>query len=404
MVGQLEGWANRFAGRTRIDLGGDIASILALANAEDVISFGGGFPDPETFPKAELADLLRDLLASGDASTLQYSPVEGLAGTRAYLRERLGILEGAEPSESELMVTSGGIDGLQLLGMSFLDAGDVAVVEAPTYLGAVMSFRRLDAHVVGVPLDDDGLRVDELEERLSAGLRPKLLYTIPDHQNPAGVSTAADRRTALIGLARRYGFLIVEDVAYRELGFTDERLPSLWAQGTDVVVQIGTFSKTFFPGVRLGWAAGPADVVGALVAAKQLSDQCSGALGQRLLEAYGRRGLLDEGIQRARALYRRRSERMQAALAASMPSGVSWTRPTGGFFCWATLPSGLDATELAPEASARGVAYVPGSSFFPDGSGRNTVRLAFSKVRDELIDEGVARLGELVTSRTRASA
>jgi 2-aminoadipate transaminase len=401
MVGQLEGWTDRFAGRTRIDLGGDIASILALANADDVISFGGGFPDPETFPTTELADLLRELLAAGDASTLQYSPVEGLAGTRAYLRERLHTLEGGEPSEPELMVTSGGIDGLQLLGMTFLDSGDAVVVEAPTYLGAVMSFRRLDARVVGVALDDGGLRVDDLEQRLSSGLRPKLLYTIPDHQNPAGVSMAPDRRSALVGLARRYGFLVVEDVAYRELGFADERLPSLWTLGPDVVVQIGTFSKTFFPGVRLGWAAGPADVVRALVAAKQLSDQCSGALGQRLLEEYGRRGLLDEGIRRARTLYRRRSERMQAALAASMPPEVSWTRPSGGFFCWATLPPWMDATELAPEASARGVAYVPGSSFFPDGTGRNTIRLAFSKVRDDLIDEGVERLAELVTARLR---
>jgi 2-aminoadipate transaminase len=404
MVGQLHGWTDRFAARTRIDLGGDIASILALANADDVISFGGGFPDPETFPTDVLADLLRELLATGDPSTLQYSPVEGLAGTRAYLRRRLGEREGLEPSETELMVTSGGIEAMQLLGMTFLDPGDAVAVEAPTYLGAVMSFRRLDARVVGVTLDEDGLRVDELEAQLSAGLRPKLLYTIADHQNPAGVSLAADRRPALIELARRYGFLIVEDVAYRELGFSGDRLPSLWAMGPDVVVQIGTFSKTFFPGVRLGWAAGPADVVSALVAAKQLSDQCAGALGQRLLEAYGSRGLLDEQIDRARALYRRRSDRMQAALAATMPPSVTWTRPAGGFFCWATLPPEIDATEMAPEAMARGVAYVPGASFFPDGEGRNTLRLAFCKVRDDRIDEGVARLGELVASRIRASA
>ena len=404
MVGQLRGWTDRFAARTRIDLGGDIASILALANADDVISFGGGFPDPETFPTDVLAGLLRELLATGDPSTLQYSPVEGLAATRAYLRRRLGEREGLEPSEPELMVTSGGIEAMQLLGMTFLDPGDAVAVEAPTYLGAVMGFRRLDARVVGITLDEGGLRVDELESQLAAGLRPKLLYTIADHQNPAGVSMAADRRPALVELARRYGFLIVEDVAYRELGFSGDRLPSLWAMGPDVTVQIGTFSKTFFPGVRLGWATGPADVVAAMVAAKQLSDQCAGALGQRLLEAYGSRGLLDEQIDRARALYRRRSERMQAALTASMPPSVSWTRPGGGFFCWVTLPGVIDATELAAEAMARGVAYVPGASFFPDGQGRNTLRLAFCKVRDDRIDEGVARLAELVTSRLPASA
>jgi MFS family permease len=279
MVGQLQGWRERFAARARVDLGGDIAAILALANADDVISFGGGFPDPETFPRESLADLLRELLGSGDPSTLQYSPVEGLPGTRSYLRERLAVLEGLEPAEPELMVTSGGIDALNLLGTTFVDPGDHVVVEAPTYLGAVMGFRRLDARIVGVPLDDDGLRVDDLEAQVTAGLRPKLLYTIPDHQNPAGVSLSADRRPALVDLARRAGFLIVEDVAYRELGFTDERLPSLWSLGPDVTVQIGTFSKTFFPGVRLGWAAGPRDVIEALVAAKQLADQCAGGPG-----------------------------------------------------------------------------------------------------------------------------
>jgi len=399
VVDQLQVWRDRFAARARMDLGGDLAAILALANAEDVISFGGGFPDPETFPNEVLADLLRELLTGGDASTLQYSPVEGLPGPRAYLRERLGALEGLEPSEAELVVTSGGIEALNLLGTTFVDAGDTVVVEAPTYLGAVMGFRRLDAGIVGVPLDDGGLRVDDLEERVAGGLRPKLLYTIPDHQNPAGVSLSAERRPALVDLARRTGFLIVEDVAYRELGFTGDRMPSLWSLGPDVVVQIGTFSKTFFPGVRLGWAAGPAEVIAALVAAKQLTDQCAGALGQRLLEAYGRRGLLDAQIVSARALYRRRSERMQGALTACMPAGVAWTRPAGGFFSWATLPPQIDATALAPEAMERGVAYVPGAPFFPDGSGRNTMRLAFCKVRDDRIDDGIARLGALIASK-----
>src|SRR5262245_17389243 len=218
MVDQLQGWRERFAARARMDLGGDLASILALANAGDVISFGGGFPDPQTFPGAILADLLRELVDGGDPSTLQYSPVGGLPGPRAYLRERLGALEGLEPAESELVITSGGIEALNLLGTTFVEAGDAVVVEAPTYLGAVMGFRRLDARIEGVPLDDDGLRVDDLEGRVAAGLRPKLLYTIPDHQNPAGVSLSAERRFALVDLARRTGFLIVEDVAYRELG------------------------------------------------------------------------------------------------------------------------------------------------------------------------------------------
>ena len=246
------------------------------------------------------------------------------------------------------------------------------VVEAPTYLGAIQAFRSFEAKLVAVPLDEHGLEVDELERQLASGLRPKLVYTIPDHQNPAGVSLSTERREPLVELARRYGFLIVEDVAYRELGFTDETLPSLWSLGPDVVVQAGTTSKTFFPGVRLGWAAGPADVSAQLVAAKQLTDQCAGALGQRLFEESVRRGWIDEQLVRSRALYERKCERLLAALERSMPDGVRWTQPHGGFFSWLTLPEGADSVELARRAVEQGVGIVPGTLFFPDGRGTDT--------------------------------
>jgi 2-aminoadipate transaminase len=395
---QLQAWSERLAGRARGNVGGGIAEVLALANATDVISFGGGFPDPATFPGQALADILRELIEAGDASTFQYSPTQGLPSVRSYLRERLQRLEGLEPSERELLVTSGGIEGLELLGKSFLDPGDAVVVEAPTYMGAIMAFRSFEANLIGVPMDDEGLRPDELEDAI-AGLRPKLLYTIPDHQNPAGVSLSTDRRHALVDFARRHGILVIEDVAYRELGFHEDREPSLWSLGPDVVVQIGTFSKTFFPGVRLGWAAGPAEVVGQMTTAKQLTDQCAGAMGQRLLEEFGRRGLLDEQVRRARELYRRRSDLMQAALAEHMPEGIGWTRPRGGFFSWLTMPGHMDSVDMAPAAMAEGVAYVPGTLFFPDDRGRNTIRLAFSKVEDDSIAEGIARLGRLFSTQ-----
>jgi 2-aminoadipate transaminase len=242
--------------------------------------------------------------------------------------------------------------------------------------------------------------VEALEGQLSSGRgAPKLLYTIPDYQNPAGVSLAEERRSALIEVARRRGILIVEDVAYRELGFDDTRLPSLWSMAPDTVVQIGTFSKTFFPGVRLGWAAGPADVVAQLVRAKQNTDQCAGALGQRLLEEYGRRGGLDDQAVRARQLYGRRCRLLMEALDEHMPlTGVTWTRPRGGFFSWLTVPDQMDTVELAGQAMAEGVAFVPGAPFFADGGGRSQLRLAFSRVDDELIDEGVRRLGVLFRS------
>jgi len=398
---ELQVWSERFAQRARGDVGDGIAAVLGLSGAKDLISFGGGFPDPATFPDGALAEILAELIASGDASAFQYSPTQGLASVRAYLRERLAALEGLEPSEGELLVTSGGIEGLELLGKSFLDPGDTVIVEAPTYMGAIMAFRSFEANLVGVSMDDEGLRPDELDGVL-AGTGAKLLYTIPDHQNPAGVSLSTERRHALIEFARRTGVLLIEDVAYRELGFHGDREPSLWALGPDVVVQIGTFSKTFFPGVRLGWAAGPAEVISQLTSAKQLTDQCAGALGQRLLEEYGRRGLLDEQVRRARELYGRRSDLMQAALAEHMPDDVTWTKPRGGFFSWVTLPPSMDSVAMSPAAMAERVAYVPGTFFFPDGRGRNTIRLAFSKVEDGDIGEGIRRLGHLLRTQLPA--
>jgi 2-aminoadipate transaminase len=389
-------WDALFAARTRVGVGGGLAEILALAARTDVISFSGGFPDPETFPAERAVELLQELVSAGDTSAFQYAPTQGLPGPLDVFASRLDSQQGRRPEDVELMITSGGIEALELLGKSFLDAGDLVVVEGPTYLGAIMAFRSFEADVVAVALDEHGLDVDELERRLGEGLRPKLLYTISDHQNPAGVSLSAERREPLVELARRYGFLVVEDVAYRELGYEDDAPPSLWSLAPDIVLQAGTTSKTFFPGVRLGWAAGPADVIAQLVTAKQNTDQCAGALGQRLFEEYARRGWLDEQLVRSRALYRRRCERLMAALERSMPPAVSWTRPHGGFYSWLTLPG--DAADFARRAAERGVAVVPGAPFFPDGRGTDNVRLSFSKVDDELIDEAIERLAPLVES------
>ena len=387
-------WEELFAARTRNDAGDGITVILGYLANPDLISFAGGFPDPETFPAEQTAAILQELASAGDTAAFQYAPTRGLAGTRDAMASRIDALQGARPADDELLVTSGGIEALELVAKSFLDKGDVVVVEGPTYLGAIMAFRGFEARVDAVPLDDDGLDVDELATRLAAGLRPKLLYTIPDHQNPAGVTLSSERRTALVDLARRYGFLIVEDVAYRELGFDGSALASLWSIGPDVVVQAGTTSKTFCPGVRLGWAAGPAEIVAQLVAAKQNTDQCAGALGQRLFEEYSRRGWIDEQLVRSRALYARRCARLLAALERSMPAGVEWTQPSGGFFSWLTLP--VDGGELARRAVDEGVAVVPGAPFFPDGRGTTNVRLSFSNVGDELIDVGIERVAALV--------
>ena len=400
---ELRDWTASFARRTRTLGGGEITAILSLAGATDVITFSGGFPDPATFPSDVLGAIASKLLAEDVAVALQYSPTEGLPGLRDYVAGRLESLQGRRPAAGELMITSGGIDCMELIAKSMVDTGDVVVVEAPTYLGAIMAFRGYEADVRGVPMDDDGMRVDVLADLLATGLRPKVLYTIPDHQNPTGLSMAPHRRAELVDLARRYHFLILEDVAYRELGFEPAAPPSLWSEAPDVVVQAGTFSKTFFPGVRLGWAAGPSEIIAQLVTAKQNSDQCSGALGQRMLEEYGRGGHLDRQLVASRALYARRAALMAQALQAHMPDGTSWTSPRGGFFTWVTAPDGVDTVALSPAASARKVAYVPGQPFYPGQGGATQMRLAYSRVSDELIDEGARRLGDLVRTALEGS-
>jgi 2-aminoadipate transaminase len=265
-----------------------------------------------------------------------------------------------------------------------------------------MAFSGFEADVLGIGMDEGGLRVDELEATLATGRRPKLLYVIPDHQNPTGLSLAADRRAALVEVCRRYGVLVVEDVAYRELGFDGQAAPSLWSLGPDVVVQIGTFSKVFMPGVRLGWAVGPAPVVNAMTAAKQNSDQCAGALGQMLMAKYVGSGGLARNLVGARALYQSRAKAMTDALAAHMPSTVRWTQPRGGFFVWLTAAADVDARELVAPAARLGVAYVPGAPFFADAQGDNCFRLSYSRATETDIAEGIRRLGVLLTPGSAA--
>ncbi len=389
-------WDSGLARRTKALGGGEITAILALAGASDVITFSGGFPDPATFPTNVLSEIAARLITEDPGVALQYSATEGIAGVREYVSARLASLEGQTPADGELMITSGGIDCMELIAKSYVDAGDVVVVEAPTYLGAIMAFRGYEADVRGVPVDAGGLRVDMLADQLAAGLRPKILYTIPDFQNPTGLTMSAERRAGLVSLARHYGFLVVEDVAYRELGFDHEPPPSLWSMAPDVVVQAGTFSKIFCPGFRMGWAAGPAQIISRLVVAKQNSDQCAGALGQRMLEEYGRAGYMERQLVASRALYARRAALVARALAEHMPAGTTWTTPEGGFYIWLTAPAGVDTVALSGTARARKVAYVPGRPFYPGDGGEAQIRLAYSRVADDLIDEGIRRIGDVL--------
>jgi 2-aminoadipate transaminase len=235
-------WDADIARRTQTLGGGEITAILALAGATDVITFSGGFPAPETFATEVLAEIAQRLISADPAVALQYSATEGITSVRDYVSGRLASVQGRAPEAGELMITSGGIDCMELVAKTYLDPGDLVVVEAPTYLGAIMAFRGYEADVQGVPIDTEGLRVDVLAQRLASGLRPKIMYTIPDFQNPSGLSMSLERRHELVALARRYGFMILEDVAYRVVSYEHVPPPTLWALAPDVVVQAGSFS------------------------------------------------------------------------------------------------------------------------------------------------------------------
>jgi 2-aminoadipate transaminase len=388
-------FARTFARRTRLRGGDELTDILA-GSPPGVLSMTGGFPNPATFPTDELEEIAARLVREDAAVALQYTPCAGIASVREYLIERQEQLQGRRPERAELMVTSGGMECIALMCQALIDPGDTIAVEAPSYLGALMAFGGAEADTVAIAIDDDGLRVDALAERLADGLRPKFLYTIPEYQNPTGRTLALERRRELVELCRRYGVLIFEDVAYRELPFDGTSLPSLWSMAPDLVLQAGTFSKSFFPGVRLGWATGPSGVVAALSAAKQNTDQCAGGLGQRLLEEYGRGGGFERHLPSARALYASRWAALSAALIRHMPDDVHWTEPAGGFLTWLTLPQELDTLALRPAATAAGVAYVPGPPFHVGDDGHNTLRLSFSHLTETELETAVERLAAVV--------
>jgi 2-aminoadipate transaminase len=385
-----DGWSHALS--SRLDGGDELSAILA-GTPPGVLSMTGGFPNAATFP--DLAELAASLLRDDAAVALQYTPVEGIPSVREYLRDRQEQLQGARPEA--LIVTSGGMECLSLTCAALLDPGDAVAVEAPTYLGALMVFERFGADVHGIEMDEDGLVVEDFEEALAGGLRPKFLYTIPEYQNPTGRTLPLERRRALVELCRRHGVLIVEDVAYRELSFDGSSEPTLWSLGPDVVLQAGTFSKVFAPGFRLGWASGPDEVVAALASAKQTTDQCSGAMGQRLLEEYGRAGGFERALPRARELYGSHWRALDSALRRHMPEGVSWTTPGGGFLTWLTLPEGVDAVDLRSAALEAGVAYVPGAPFYSGPGGANELRLSFSALGEDDLAEAAARLASVLS-------
>lgn len=371
-----------------------------LAAGRDIISFAPGYPAPETFPWNDFAQIAADLLRSRDADVLQYGPTRGyrpLLDAIASIQRHRGITTAIE----DLLVTTGSQQGLDLVARVLTDPGDVILVELPTYVGAISAFRNLQASLVGVPQEADGIDLAALDatwERIGhEGRRVKFLYVVPNFQNPTGLLIGLAKRQRLLEWAERRDVLIVEDDPYRELYFedstTEAEVRPIKADDTNGrVVYLSSFSKTLAPGYRVAWIAAPPALAAKLEMAKQAEDLLTGSLDQRMIYEACRRGILDRQLPILRRHYAEKRDVMEESLRREIGSGISWPKPKGGFFLWVTLPPGLDAGRMIARAIDEGVIYVTGDAFYVNGEGRNTLRLSFSAPTPERIRAGVARL------------
>jgi 2-aminoadipate transaminase len=385
-----------------------VRDLMSAGSRPGIVSLAGGFPDTRAFGEEAFRGVTGDV-AQGFAQALQYGPTEGLEATKEIVAEVMAA-EGVFASPDDVSVTTGAQQGLDLVGKAFLDEGDAVLCEGPTYVGALNAFAAYRPRIIHVPMDRAGMRVEAAREALlrarKAGVNVKFVYTVPNFHNPAGVTLAAERRRQLLELAREFDLVVVEDNPYGMLRFEGEALPAIASLemaetggSPDRVVYLGTFSKIFAPGVRLGWVHASPGILHKLNVSKQGADLCSSNLSQMLVHSYFKGADWRGYVGRQVNLYRERRDALLGALAEFMPDGVHWTHPEGGLFVWATLPAYLDATAMLPRAVSKNVAYVPGEGFFADGSGKNCMRLNFSFVEPERIRRGVEALAEVVRER-----
>ena len=400
----LERYAGLFAQRTKVMKSSAMRDLMALTDRPEVISLAGGLPDTSTFPPETYASLMATVAEESCARALQYGPTEGFPSAAHCIAEVMAA-EGMTVDEGELLVTTGGQQVIDLVCKTLVDPGDVIVAEAPTYPGAVPTFCSYEADVVQIAMDEDGMRIDELEETLDRlereGRRPKFIYTIPNFQNPGGVTMSLPRRQRLVRIAHERELLVLEDNPYGLLRYEGDPLPTLYSlDGGDFVIYLGTFSKILSPGIRLGWAAAPRPVLQKMNLGKQAADLCSSSMTQLFVSAYFAHGDWRAYIGSLIGIYRSRRDAMLEALRAHFPREAAWTEPGGGLFIWATLPDYIDTTDLLARAlSEQNVAFVPGRAAYLDGRGGSSMRLNFSGSDEAQIREGVRRIGAVVAEQ-----
>ena len=392
---RLDNYVDRYATRTRGMTASEIRALFSVASRPEVVSLAGGMPNISGLPLDVVSGAISNLITTNGATAMQYGSGQGDPVLREQICEVMH-LEGIDAHPDDLVVTVGSQQAVDLVTRIFCDPGDVVICEAPSYVGALGVFRAYECDVVHVEMDRDGLVPSALREAITAvkgsGRRIKFLYTIPNFHNPAGVTLSAGRRAEILQICREADVLILEDNPYGLLGFEGEAPRALRADEAEGVIYLGSFSKTFAPGFRVGWALAPHAVREKLVLAQESATLCPPSFSQMAISAYLQQHDWKGQIKQFREMYRERRDAMISALDDMMPASASWNVPDGGFYVWVTLPEGLDSKAMLPRAVTARVAYVPGTAFFADGFGSRAMRLSYCYPTPDRIREGVRRL------------
>lgn len=387
--------AIKFAKRMDGLKGSEIRELLKLTEKPEVISFAGGLPAPELFPVEEMKEISRLVLEESGKEALQYTTTEGFGPLREQIAERMNRKLKTDISKDDLIITSGSQQGLDFAGKIFLNEGDVVLVESPSYLGALNAFKSYCPTFIEVPTDNNGMIIEELEKILESTENVKMIYVIPDFQNPTGKTWSMERRNKFMDVINKFEIPVVEDNPYGELRFEGELLPSLKSMDEKgLVIFLGSFSKIFCPGYRIGWVCASPQILSKFVFVKQGADLQASTISQREVSKFIEVYDLDAHVEKIKTVYKKRRDLMLSTIKEYFPEGIEYTHPEGGLFTWIELPSHLDARKIMEKCLENNVAYVPGGSFFPNGGKENTFRLNYSNMPDEKIVEGVKRLAE----------
>ena len=394
----------KFAARMDNIKASEIRELLKLTQKPGIISFGGGFPAPELFPVAQMLEITKEVLEKNGTKALQYGPTEGYQPLREAIARRMDRVH-VKVSPEEILVINGSQQGLDFAGKIFINTGDKIIVEKPTYLGAINAFRAYEPQFIDIEMDQDGMIMDDLEEALKANIDVKFIYAIPDFQNPSGKTWSVDRRKRLVELANQYDVVIIEDNPYGELRFEGEINPAIKHFDTQGrVIFLGTFSKIFCPGMRLGWVAASKELLNKFILVKQGADLQSSTIAQMEVATFLNDYDIEDHIEKIKSTYRFRRDVMLQTMKEEFPEGVTYTYPDGGLFTWVVLPEYMNARELALKALEQNVAFVPGGSFFANGGHENTLRLNYSAMDEENIIIGIKRLATVIKEAMLADA